>query len=198
MSAAQRAALDRLAQGAQPRIAASTAGVLSERYGYITRNGDGWELTPRGWAYLAEQRAHEQRQDIEAKLTREDRHWADRVEAWLKAHERLDGWKGYRLWLIVRHIAACQHAGIDPAPEKMTADAQDRLLSEIEHASRILRHFDEEYELARRRGVGLTVDFQADGRVPRSRKEAAEASKTGAVIDLRTYRERRPDPRGAA
>lgn len=197
MTAAQREALDGLAQGARPRIAASTARVLSERYGYITPNGDGWELTPRGWAYLAKIRAQQQLSAVEAKLTPENRHWADRVEAWLKATERLNGWKGYGLWRIVRHIAACQHAGIDPAPEKMTADAQARLLSEIESASIILRHFDEEYELARRRGVGLTVDFQADGRVPRSRKDAAEAAATGAVIDLRTYRERRPDRQGA-
>ena len=200
MTRAQQAALDGLAAGERPRIPAGTARVLSEQYGYITLGDDGWELTPRGWAHIAGHRQEEKRSAAEAKLTPADRAWAERVWSWLTVVGEPGAWDGHAFVLrrIVEHVAACRHAGIEPVlREKLTDAAAARVYDQVEAAERILHDLDEQVALATDRGVGVTVDFAADGRVPRSRRDAAEAAQQGRVINLRRYRERRPGP-GAA
>lgn len=201
MTPAQDAALRRAAAATEPiPIPAGTARVLGEQCRYIVTEGDGWVITPLGRAHLAGERAHEKRSEVEGKLTREDRHWAERVEAWLKAHKRFeDDMTQYTIYRYAKHVAACDRAGVEPVlTEKWGDGAREWVEQAVRNAADCLRDFDRAMKLAADRGVGVSVDYEADAKVPRSRREAANAAASANVVSLGTYRERRPGPRGAA
>lgn len=198
MTAAQQEALRRAAAATEPvPIPAVTARILAERYGYIERHEDGWRLTHRGRAHLAGERAHAKHRAVEDRLTPEARAWADRVEAWLRAHRRFDR-HAVGNWRYARHVAACDFDAVEPAAQG-AADAVALVYVErtVRAAARVLEDFDEKLELANERGVGLTVAYETDAKIPRSRRQAAAEATEGAdVVRLAVYRERRPD--GAA
>ena len=199
MSPAQSAALRRAAASTEPTaIPAATARVLAEQYRYVVAEGDGWVLTPLGRAHLAGERASERHREAESKLTVEDRRWGDRVKAWLEAHQRFNP-KAFHAYRYAHHIAACDHAGIEPVATNKWADG-DREFVEIEAraAAECLRDYDKEEAVARDRGVSITIEYGADDKVPRSRSEAIKAASGSAnIVRLSTFRERRPGP-GAA
>lgn len=202
MTPAQREALQRAAASTEPvRVPAATARILSERYGYIEYDGIcAWTLTPKGRAYLAGERADRKRREAENQLQSADRKWASRVVAWLEAHKRFRE-HDYALWMYARHFAACTHAGVEPV---LAGAWPDGTREWVEHTVRsavaVLKDFDEACATAKARGVGISVSYEADEKVPRSRREAADAAaESASVVSLRTYRERRPSsPRGAA
>lgn len=203
MTPAQDAALRRAAAATEPiPIPAGTARVLGEQYRYIVAEDGGWIITPLGRAHLAGERAHKQRGEVEAKLSREDRRWAERVEAWLKAHERFeDDMTQYTIYRYAKHVAACDRAGIEPVlTEKWGDGAREWVEQAVRNAAECLRDYDEAMKRAGERGVGVSVGYEADPKVPRSRREAANAaaSDSATVVSLGTYRERRPGPKGAA
>ena len=201
MTAAQTDAIRRAAVATEPvAIPTSTARILSERYGYIEAANDGWVLTPRGRAHLAGERAQVQRREAESRLTRKDRDWAERVKGWLRAHKRFhdDSPSSYAVYRYAEHVAACDHAGIEPVATERWGDGGREWVEEaVRAAAECIRDFDAALRLANDRGVGVAVSYEADKKVPRSRREAANAAASGDVVSLRTYRERRPNP-GAA
>lgn len=204
MTPAQADALKRAAAASEPvSIPPATARILSERYGYIEAGGDsGWVITPRGRAHLASERAQARRREIEKQITRDDRRWAERVAAWLRAHKRFDDDEpsSYTIYRYAEHVAACDHAGIEPvATEKWGDGAREWVEQAVRGAAQCLRDFDEALRLASDRDVGVSVSYKADEKVPRSRREAANAAASANVVSLGTYRERRPGPgQGAA
>lgn len=183
-------------------IPPATARVLSDQYGYIEASeAGGWVLSALGRAHLEGERARARRGEATDRLTRDDRRWAERVVAWLHAHKRLDvensDW--YTISRYAEHVAACDHAGIEPvAVEKWADGGREFVEEEVRTAALCLRDFDKATTLADDRGVGVTVSYEADKKVPRSRGEAANAAASDSnVVSLGTYRERRPGP-GAA
>jgi hypothetical protein len=135
---------------------------------------------------------------VEARLTNEDRAWAQRICAFMEALERFDHWTVRH---HVHHLAACLHAGIEPAapwPFEWTDAAIASWRREVELSTEILRDYDAEAKLAVERGVGVTVEFAADPRVPRARADAVEGATRAGVVELTVYRERRPPRRGGA
>lgn len=201
MSPAQEEALRRAAAATGPiRIPSSTARILSDRFGYVEPADDGWRITPQGRMRLAEERARARHRETEQRLSSEDRRWAERVYAWLQAHRRFKR-RAIAEWLYARHVAACDHAGIDPVPEsaRWTPEARAWVEQAVRVAADCLTQFDEQVAIAKARGGGVTVDYEADPKMPSSRREAARAATEGAaVVNLRTYRERRPTRGGAA
>lgn len=201
MTPAQEDAIRRAAAATEPvAIPPATARILSERYGYIEAAAGGWVLTPRGRSHLAGERAQVQRREAESRLTREDRDWADRVKGWLRAHKRFDddSPSSYAVYRYAEHVAACDHADIEPvSTEKWGDGGREWVEQAVRSAAGCLRDFDEALQLAGERGVGVSVSYEADAKVPRSRRDAANAAASGDVVSLRTYRERRPNP-GAA
>jgi hypothetical protein len=197
---AQSAALRRAESADGPiAVVTSTARVLGEQYGYIEREGDGWVLTASGRAHLERERADDRRRAAEKQLTWEDRKWARRVVDWLKVHERFPeaDWQ-YAAYSYAEHFAACTHAGVDPCPpEKWDEGARGWVEREVTSAIECLRDYDEAARKAAERGVGVTVSYEADAKVPRSREEATRAAtdEGASVVRLGTYRERRPGPR---
>jgi hypothetical protein len=201
VSPAQGAALRRAAAATGPvSIPAVTARVLGEQFGYIEADGDGWVLTPRGRAHLASERAREKRALVESQLTRTDRRHGERVAAWLRAHKRFhdDEPSSYTVYRYAEHVAACDHAGIEPVATGRWDDSSRVWVEQtVRSAAECLRDFDEALRLAEERGVGVSVDYAADEKVPRSRREAATAAAEANIVSLGKYRERRPGP-GAA
>jgi hypothetical protein len=176
---------------------ASTARILHDRFGVISREGDGWVVTPRGWALLAGERAEEKRWEVEQQLSAEDREWANRVLAWMEAHKRFDR-REYTAKRYAKHVAACDRAGIDPVAVGKWADGWREWVEQaVRSAASCLEDFDERLKLAKERGVGVSVAYEADEKVPRSRREAATAASQGSIVSLSTYRARRPG-QGAA
>jgi hypothetical protein len=195
MTAAQVDAVQRAAMATAPiAIPTTTARILSERYGYVKADGDGWTITPRGRTYLAGERARERRSEVEGKIGRDDRRWAERVSAWLKAHKRFKDYRTqYAVYRYAEHVAACDHAGVEPVlTEKWGDDAREWVEQAVRGAADCLRDFDEALKRAEDRGVGVTVSYEADEKVPRSRRDAARAAASANVVSLGTYRERRP------
>lgn len=204
MTTAQEEALRRAAAATEPvKIHTGTAQILADRYGYITAEGDGWIITPKGRAYINGKRAEERHREVKQRLTPEDRKWAKRVLAWMEAHERLEGWT-HSHKSHAEHVAACDHAKVEPVPLGQWAEgAREHIERAVRSAARCLADFDKTAKLAVDRGVGVEVHYEAEGKVPRSRREAAAAASQGSVVNLSTYRERRPGrgprrPRGTA
>lgn len=198
MTPAQQDALAVTAASTQPvKLHSSTARILHERYGLIAPGGDGWVISPRGRAHLASERAEDRRREVEQQLSPKDREWAERVLAWMEAHKRFDRQQyGHRRY--AKHVAACDHAGVDPVATGRWADgAREWVEAAVRSAANCLADFDETLKLAKDRGVGVSVSYEADEKVPRSRREAAAAASKGSVVSLSTYRERRPG-RGSA
>lgn len=195
MTTAQQEAIHRLARERGARVPAVTARILRDRYGYIEPHGDGWQLTPRGRAHLAGERSRANFQAVEDQLTRGDRDYAERVLAWLQAHKQIAKSDQFELRRYARHVAACDHAKVDPATPsgRWTPKARAWVEDKVRAAERCLADFDDEAKIARERGVGILVGYTADAKVPRSRSAAAKAAAQGAsVVDLSTYREHRP------
>jgi len=123
---AQEEAIARAAAATEPvKINAGTARILSDRYGYIAPEGDGWVLTPQGRMYLAGKRAEERYREVVLKLTPADRRWAKRVIAWMEAHKRIRDWD-YAHKSHAEHVAACDHAGLEPVSIRQWADGSRR------------------------------------------------------------------------
>lgn len=197
MTPAQQDAINRLAVAEAARsptpvrIASATARILHERYGFIEPAGDGWKLTPRGRSTINRDRQRERHRAVEAQLLPEHRAWADRVDHWLRAHEIFE--KHFLAQRYARHVAACDRAGIEPVCEEVWPnESRAYVEARTRAAARILTSFDEEREIAKLRGVGITIDYEASEKVPRSRKQAACEAADGQVVNLRMYRERRP------
>jgi hypothetical protein len=193
VSEAQQEALERAAAASGPiKIHGGTARILAGRYGYLSPEGDGWVITPRGLVYLAGDRAKQHRRDVEQKLSGDNRKWAKRVLAWMEAHKRLHDWSfGHKRH--AEHVAACDHAGVEPVALGQWADgAREFVEQAVRAAADCLVDFDTALAKARERGVGVSVSYEADEKVPRSRREAATAASQGSVVSLSTYRERRP------
>lgn len=205
MTEAQQEALERAAVASAPvKIHSGTARILADRYGYLAAEGDDWVITTEGRVYLDGERAAERRREVEARLSPEDRTWAKRVLAWMAAHKRLEGWT-HNHESHAKHVAACDHAGVDSVPLGRWAEgAREHIEKAVRSAARCLEDFDKAANLAVDRGVGVEVTYEPEGKIPRSRREAAEAASQGSVVRLSAYRERRPGrsggraPRGTA
>lgn len=192
MTPAQREVLERLVGGAGLlRVLAPTARAM-HRAGWIEPDGDYWRITAYGERAIERVHYAEAHRRICRQLADVDYAWGGRVEAWLVAvTPDLDA----QLRHHIRHLAACQHRGIHPGPASPNLGDVAWLRSYVQRASECLRDLDEERELAIRRGVGLTVAFAADPAVPRDRATAAAAAAAAdGVVDLSTYRARRPRP----
>lgn len=182
-------------------IQAGTARVLGGQYGYIEEVDGGWVLTPLGRSHVEGERTAARRREAEKQLTKAGRQWANRVVAWLQAHETIlkdDAPAWYSVSTFAHHVAACDHAGIEPVSTQKWADGdQEWIEREVRGAAECLRDYDTAMRLAGDRGVGVTVSYEANAKVPRSRGDAAVAATDTNVVSLGTYRERRPGP-GAA
>lgn len=198
MTEAQQEALGRAAASTDPiKLHGSTARILHERYGYLAPEGGGWALTPQGRSYLAVERAEERHREAKQKLSWEDREWAKRVLAWMEAHKRF-GKQQFGARRYAEHVAACDRAEIEPVAIGRWADgAREYVEQAVRSAADCLTDFDEALRRAKDRGVGVSIQYGADEKVPRSRREAAKAASQGSVVSLNTYRERRPN-RGSA
>jgi hypothetical protein len=194
MTTAQQEALKRTAAATGPvKIHSGTARILADRYGYLMPEDTGWVITPRGMAYLAGERAEERRREVEQQLSPQDRKWAERVLAWMEAHKRFKDWS-YGHKLHAKHVAACDHAGVESVALGQWADgAREYVEQAVRSAAGCLEDFDKALALAMERGVGVSISYEADEKVPRSRREAAMAACQGSVVSLSTYRERRPN-----
>lgn len=194
MTGAQQEALTRTAASTDPvKLRSNTARILHERYGFVAPEEDGWVLTPRGRAHLAGERAEERRRETEQQLSAEDRDWADRVLAWMEAHKRFRK-RQYAERRYAAHVAACDHAGIAPvATGKWPDGAREYVEQAVRSAAGCLADFDKALRMAKERGVGVSIEYGADAKVPHSRRDAAAAASQGSVVSLSTYRARRPD-----
>ena len=195
MTKAQQAAMEQLKTATTPiAVVAGTARVLEQQYGYIERHGDGWSLTHRGVAYLAG-RATQARYDEQLKqVTSESRQWAERVVCWLKAHQRFPR-NNHGAWRYAEHVARCDFLALDPVLPFDWDEASRIYVEEtVRGAALCLKDFDEAARTATERGVGVSVSYESDERVPRSRRQAAReaAADSAAEVSLRRYRERRP------
>jgi len=191
---AQREALERLMTG-PTGLRSATARAL-HRSGLIEPDGDYWKITAAGRRQVEYYRWWSAHRAVADRLTAENRDWGERVWHWLTATLEA-GADVVRVMGHVRHVAACEHAGIDPGPldPGLHPDWGGWIAGTVRRASECLRHLDTESQLATERGVGITVDFQADPPVPRARRDAAAAAaRPDGAVDLRTYRARRPEP----
>jgi hypothetical protein len=199
MTTAQEEALARVAASSEPiKLHANTARILHERYSFIAQEGNGWVLAPGGRSYLDGEQADKRRRAVEQQLSSEDREWAERVLAWMLAHGRVDGWTyGHKSY--AKHVAACDHADLDPVLVGKWADGAPEYVEQaVREAADCLTDFDAALKLAEDRGVGVNVVYSPEEKVPRSRQEATAAASDGLVVRLSTYRERRPSRSGAA
>lgn len=197
MTPAQEEALRRAAAATDPvKIHSGTAQILADRYGFITPDGGGWVITAEGRAFLDYERAEARRREVDRRLSPEARKWCKRVLAWMEAHERLEGWT-YNHKSHAEHVVACDRAGFEPVPLGQWAEGAREHIEEVARsAARCLSDYDKAAKLAVDRGVGVEVTYKADGKIPRSRPEAAAAAAEGSgVVNLSRYRERRPGPR---
>lgn len=199
MSPAQREALAKVAVATEPvKLLSATARILHERYSYIEPGGDGWVLTPRGRASVNAERQRERHHEVERTLPYEARRWAERVAAWLEAHKRFTR-EQYEARRYAQHVAACDFAGVGPVPERVWPNEDRAYVEEtVRSAVRCIEDFDAAAKTAKERGVGISVSYEANEKVPRSRRAAAAAAAEGTVVSLGKYRERRPDRGGAA
>lgn len=194
MTPAQIAALERAARR-PTAIAAQTLQVL-ERYHppLLEATPAGHVLTDAGRRLLERRARDELEAAIEAELTIEARRWADRVDHWRQAVSPVDPRRAdFRVARYARHVAACDFDGVEPIdPGWTNADAAESVKASVRTATRVLRDLDETRELAKARGVGVTVSFTADAVIPRPPRTALErAQRDDGTVSLHTYRARR-------
>ncbi len=193
MSPAQTVALRRVAAAGHPvKVPTATAAVLSERYGFIVAVGELWEMTDEGRAWLVGDEYWRRHEAAEAQLTSEAKAWAQRVMAWVEAHNRLcfprrygrDYASDHTAHRYAEHYAACVLAGVEPVPPPGDVEWIE---GEIDAAVRCLRDFDACCERAAARGVGVEVDYQVQPSHPRAKADAASPQPDGTV-SLRAYK----------
>lgn len=178
------------------KVPAGTARVLAG-YGYIQAEAAGWRITDHGRDCLERQRRDAEFHETNTKLPRAARAWADRVVLWMLAHETLGQERSYThdtAHSYAAHVVACDFAEIEPAQPRgrWTGGSAEYCARRARSAATCLKDYDDENEVARQRGVGVTVAYKADKAKPHSQSLAAErARQDDATTDLTVYRARR-------
>jgi hypothetical protein len=198
VSPAQQRALAQAAEANGPvKLNTASAVILHAQYGYLDRVGGLWQITDLGARHLEAERQRKRHQAAEEGLSRVGRDWAERVEHWLCAHERLGTKRdAYTLLMYARHVAACDHDSVEPGEPPYgtwTAEAKTWVENETRAAATLLKDYDKASARAKARGVSVEVEYTSAPKVPRSRTDAADAAVAASgVVSLTTYRERRP------